>query len=237
MAFKKNANTLHIWLPVLDDPKYPHQVAIGTDVESTVLSGDITEFSLDDPNPSCYPKASIHHNPPPGNSSIPYEDIPNTYPPSSYFLHLMLPRPKWIVGLSPVSCKVYKGNTPPSKYTSMPVGFRLFYERVGVPVLKSLDTPSFSYPLVFDPAPGEMQVEMFVSHSPYNFSDYGHPEATDDFVKLGKMFGLTLNIDFALPFMTGRVSGAGANRKNHAKAPKILNGPAKDCKAPTILLT
>jgi hypothetical protein len=233
MAFKKNGKLLEIWLPKLSR-KYPHQAAVGTDVDSFVLA-DASEYSINDPNPCCHPNPSGHHNPPPGHPSVPYEDVPNIYPPSSYNIHLTLPRPKWIIGLSPVSCKVYKGSTPPPNYEYMPVGFRLFYERAGSPVLTAVKKSSPSYSFSFDPAPDETQLEMFIAYSPYNFSDYNHPEAKDDFKRLAGMFGLNLNADFELPFMTARKRIKSKARAQHPSF-TILNGPAKDCKAPLILL-
>jgi hypothetical protein len=116
----------------------------------------------------------------------------------------------------------------------MPVGFRLFYEKAGAPALKSTQDPGFRYDLQFDPAQSEMQLEAFVAYSPYNFSDYGHREAKSDFKQLTKMLGLKLNVDFELPFMTGRRGFRGASRADDKWG--VLNGPAKDCKAPIVLL-
>lgn len=232
MAFKKNGELLDVWLPKLAK-KYRHQAAIGTSVDSEVV-GDLSEYSLGTPNPLCHAKSSQHHNPPPEKPCIPYQDNAVHYPPSSFYVHLTLPRPKWIVGFSPVSCRVYQGSVPPEHFQNMPVGFRLFYEKAGIPIVKSSSDANFSYALKFDPADDEMQLEAFISYSPYNFSDYGHREAKNDFARLTKMLGLKVNVDFEFPFMTGRlkaVSGAGRKRKW-----SILNGPAKDCKAPVVLL-
>jgi hypothetical protein len=236
MAFKKNDKLLEIWLPRLSR-NYPHQAAVGTNVDSYVL-GDVSDYYIDHPNPGCHPGASSHHNPPPDHPSVPFETPPKIYPPSSYYVHLTLPRPQWIVGLSPVSCKVYEGNTPPADFEYMPVGFRLLYERAGSPVLTATQTSSLTYTFKFDPAPDEKQLEMFIAYSPYNFSDYNHVEAKDDFTRLAGMFGLKLNVDFEFPFMTGRRSAKRTKRKSAPQRPNftILNGPAKDCKSPSILL-
>jgi hypothetical protein len=233
MAFKKNGKLLDIWLPQLNS-LYPHQAAVGTDVDSYVLS-DGTEYSISHPSPSCYAKASQHHNPPPQNPSAPYQDSPKVYPPSPFNIHITLPRPKWIVGLSPVSCKVYSGGPPPANFQYMPIGFRLFYGKAGTPELTCANDSSKSYSFLFDPANDEKQLEMFIAYSPYNFSDYNHPEAKDDFGRLAAMFGLSLNVDFEFPFIFGvDKSKPKARRFPHSNA-HILNGPAKDCKAPVIL--
>jgi hypothetical protein len=233
MAFKKNGTLLDVWLPKLGK-RYPHQAAVGTNVDSQVV-GDLSDYSLDAPNPHCFPSSSMHHNPPPDKPCVPYEDVPQDYPPSSFYIHFVLPRPKWIVGFSPVSCKIYRGNVPPDQFQYTPVGFRLFYEHAGIPVLKSVKDPEFSYELPFDPADDEKQLEAFIAYSPYDFSDYGHREAKKDFTKLTRMFGLDVNVDFELPFMTGRRRASARvkrGRKSH-----VLNGPAHDCKAPILLLT
>ena len=94
MAFKKNGKVLDIWLPILS-AKYPHQAAVGTDVDSHVLEGT-SEYSISDPNPCCHPHDSSHYNPPKNQPSVPYEHPPKTYPPNPYFVHVTLPRPKWI---------------------------------------------------------------------------------------------------------------------------------------------
>jgi hypothetical protein len=233
MAFNKSGKVLDIWLPILSK-KYRHQLAIGTNVESQEL-GDLSEYSLSDPNPQCHSKPSGHQNPPPGKPSIPYQDTAVNYPPSSFYVRFTLPRPQWIIGLSPVSCKIYKGGTSPAQFENVPVGFRLFYERAGLPVLESRSDPQFTYPLQFDPANAERQLEAFISYSPYNFSDYGHHEAKNDFAKLTRMLGLKVNIDFEFPFIIG--DSRVASKPDGEKKWKILNGPAKDCKSPNMLLT
>jgi len=229
MAFRKNDKLLDIWLPSLD-PKYPHQAAVGTDIDSFVL-GDLSDYSIDNPNPPFHPSLSTPHNPPPAKPSVPCERTPIDYPPNSYFVHLTLPRPKWIVGLSPVSCKVYDdGTQPPSDWENKPVGFRLLYGRTGKPFLADAQTQKPIYEFQFDPVADEKQLEIFVAYSPYDFEDYNHGEAKDDFRRLGNMFGLSLNVDFELPFTLG------AKRTEKPRF-KILNGPAKDCKAPALVLT
>lgn len=235
LAIKKNGNLLDVWLPILSK-KYPHQAAVGTDVDSHELKGT-SEYSIGDPNPPCHPNPSGHHNPPKSHPSVPYEAAPKIYPPPSYFIHITLPRPKWIVGLSPVSCTVYDNATPPPPFDYKPIGFRLLYEKAGAPILTPSNGTDTPYTLNFDPAPDEQQLEMFIAYSPYNFSDYNHPEAKDDFKKLTGMFGLKLDIDFEFPFMTQIKKGKHKKQSPAVKVPpRILNGPAKDCKAPALLL-
>jgi hypothetical protein len=232
MAFKKNANMLEIWLPKLAK-RHRHQAAIGTDVDSTIL-GDLPEYSLDAPSPTCYPKPSGHHNPPPQSPCVPYEDKATIDPPTDFFVHIRLPRPKWIVGYSPVPCSIFKKNGTAGPFTYAPVGFRLIYENCGTPTLKSSANPSFSYSLEFDPADGETQLEAFIAYSPYNFTDYDHAEAKSDFGHLVKMLGLKLDVEFQDPFVIKESSRAG--RKTSPGKVRILNGPAHDCKAPVVLL-
>jgi hypothetical protein len=151
MVFKKNDKdkVLDLWLPKLGK-KHRHQLAIGTYVGSLEL-GDLSQYSVKAPGPNCHPGSSVHHNPPHNNPCIPYEETPLIFPPSSFFVRITLPRPKWIIGFSPVSCKVYKGPTPPPAYQYRPVGFRLFYGKAGSPVLTSTEDSKFNYQLEFDP--------------------------------------------------------------------------------------
>jgi hypothetical protein len=231
MVFKKNGKLLEVWLPKLAK-RYRHQAAIGTNVDSRDL-GDLSEYSLTNPNPHCHPSPSMHHNPPPNKPCIPYEDTAVKYPPAPFYVHITLPRPKWIIGFSPVSCRIYEGAIPPAQFQYAPVGFRLFYDKAGSPVLTSSNDPKFRYDLNFDPASDEPQLEAFIAYSPYNFSDYGHHEAKNDFAKLTKMVGLKVNVDFEFPFLTGRQR---LTTRTKGRQVSVLNGPAKDCKAPILLL-
>lgn len=216
MAFQQNGDYLEIWMPNLDNPKYPHQAGIETDRDSFIL-GDESEYWFSDPNPKQYSGGTLAYNPSP---SIPY--VIEAYPSKPYYIHLKLPRPKWIVGLDPVSCKIQYGAQGDQKFHTRPVGFRLLYEKAGTPAVISRKG---SHPVSFDPAPDEKQIEMSIKYYPYNYETYGHAEAADDFAKIGAMLGVVLKVEYEFPFQLRADDN-----------PHIDNGPVNDCKAPTVIL-
>ncbi len=226
MAFKQSGDTLEVWMPYLGNKKFPHQVGIGSNVTSIVLPGGQRDYSLSDPNPQKYGNATMPFNPPNG-TSIPY--TARATPPSSFYIHVSLPRPKWMIGLYPVSCEIYKGN-PAKVYQLRPVGFRLLYEKAGAPVLTSSQGGK-DYPVLFDPSPDEKQLEMFLSYAPLNSDDPNssttdHPEAKEDFHQLCAMLSLDLDIEFEYKM----------DAKFGTKNLKIFNGPLQNCKAANVTL-
>lgn len=219
--------TIEIWMPKLE-AGYKHQAGIQTDVSSFVLGdkpgGKAFDYSLLDPDPPCSRQRSKTHNPNPGKQSSPY--TAHVAPPTSFYVCLSLPRPEWIIGLDPVSCKIQDAAGTERESHLRPVGFRLLYKKTGTPVLTSTQDPQCPWPLPFDPAPGEREMQISIGYSPYNFDDYGHPEACDDFKRLGAMLGLTLGVAFDQPFQL-----------KARERIVITNGPVNDCKAPVITMT
>lgn len=223
MAFKRYPKTVEVWLPVLGDQRFPHQAAIGSNVQSRPFDDSTyqQEYVLNDPPP--FPSVSTVFNP---AMSQPYSVPPTTFPPTSFFIHLTLPNPKFIEGLSPVSCEIYTG-AGTGNFVLRPVGFRLLYDLTGFPTLSSGGKQI--YQLKFDPSPGDTTNEMFIDYAPFNSADPDHTEAKDDFKKLVAMFSLNLDVDFEKTTKDVIIRQA-------AKPPDFFVGPVNDCKAPVITL-
>lgn len=221
MAFKPIDTTLHVWLPVLDKKGYEHQAGVGTDLSSFILPGPTASYTLTGIEP--YASQTSPHNPPAAKPSIPVAVQPTSYPPAIYFSHLMLPRPKRMTGLNPVSCKVYGASLPTAKFLNRPVGFRLFYDKAGTPVLTG---SGVSYTIPFDVSSDEKQLEMFINYIPFVVDPApGHAEAQDDLHKLGLMVGLDLTITFEYGFQV-----------EFTDPFRILNGPLQNCKSANLTL-
>ena len=135
MAFKQNGTILDVWFPKLEG-EFNHQAGIGTNLNSFIFDGKLREFSLLDPNPPQHAAATAAYHPSSYDRQSncanqkkvcsPYVVEPQKYEPARYFIHLTLPRPKWMIGLNPVSCKIYEnGKSITSSYQLRPVGFRL----------------------------------------------------------------------------------------------------------------
>ncbi|HWZ44512.1 MAG TPA: hypothetical protein VNW97_13640 [Candidatus Saccharimonadales bacterium] len=227
MAFKQNGVTLDVWFPKLEED-FKHQAGIGTNLNSFIFDGKLREFTLLDPNPPQYASTTAAYYPSSYDRQSngtnqkkvcsPYFVEPKKYEPTSYFIHLTLPRPKWMIGLNPVSCMIYEnGKSTTSNYQLRPVGFRLLYERAGVPVLTSDLDRKFSYYPPFDPAPEEKQLEMFINYVPFVYTG-GDGEAEDDFKRLGDMLDLKLKLKIEPP------------------GKQVPLGPLHNCKSANIIL-
>ncbi|HWZ44511.1 MAG TPA: hypothetical protein VNW97_13635 [Candidatus Saccharimonadales bacterium] len=224
MAFKQTDAILEVWMPVLDDAHFEHQAGIGTDVSSFVL-GNLREYSLLAPNPQTFPGATSAFNPPASNPSVPLAVQPGHLP-QSFFVHLTLPRPKSMVSVSSVPCKIHGASLPTATFLNRPTGFRLLYEKAGAPVLTSSEDPRFNFPVPFDPSPDEKQLEMFISYAPFVIeTDRGHPEAKSDLAKLGLMVGLDLSLEFEGEFQV-----------RFAQPFTPFNGPLQNCKSVNLML-
>lgn len=232
MAFKVSTDNIDIWMPKLDNPKYKHQAAIGTNVGSYALGVHSlsSDYILSDPDPLKYDGTIAMYYPPKEDPSIPYMVEPDRYPPESYFVHITLPKPKCIISLNPVPCKIKYDGTMESNCHRRPTGFRLLYERTGIPNCVNPANPNDSVQVVFDGSELETHSEMFISYSPYDFDDPTHAEAISDFESLGAMCGLNLSIEFDACVQ------AAPSEPLPRKTSWMTTGPLNDCKAANLIL-
>jgi hypothetical protein len=222
MAFKRYQKTVEVWLPILGDQRFPHQAGIGSNVQSRPFDDSKCQQDYVLNDPPAFSSLSTVHNP---AMNVPYEATPKIFPPKSFFIHLILPNPKYIEGLSPVSCEIYTG-TGTGNFQLRPVGFRLLYDKTGHPTLSSGGNPIYS--LKFDPSPGDTTNEMIINYAPFN-AGRDHTEAQDDFKKLAAMFGLNLTVDFDKTTDDVRI-------RESVRPPDFFVGPVNDCKSPNITL-
>jgi hypothetical protein len=223
-VLQKNGDVLEVWLPDVGS-KYKHEVGIGTTVDSKKL--DPGNYALKDPNPTAFkgnwpdpycPKIQ-------GKDSEIYLLVPNGKP-SGKYIHFTLPRPRQIICLAPVSCKIIYNNTPEKDFKYRATGVRVLYEATGVPVLTGSDLQGnpLNWPLPIDVAPEDKQVEVTIDYHPFIHDDKpDHPEAKSDWGKIGEMIGIKgLDVEF--------------DKSAPVIGKRIFVGPAHDCITPIAMI-
>lgn len=223
MAVTPTGNAVEVRMPILDADVMNHQAGIQTSVGSKLLQG---KYCLT--GPSSRRSIPAQHGPifnP--RTSIDYSQ--------STYLFISLPKPRLIIALDPVYCKIYPaGSQPPTTFLPYAVGLRLLYDRTGYLALGEVgaDGKCVTYSLPTDSDPDDSEVNISILYAPVNTSDICHPDAKKSFCKLSMLYGQKLEVCFQEDDKCYDGCNGLSKPQDATSQSTMTSGPIQDCKSP-----